>query len=446
MAQAGRHSNTTLAAFAAPCLPMAALGLPLVVQLPTFYSDVVGIPLGTVGLIFLIIRLLDIGVDPFLGNLMDRTRTRIGRFRPWLLASVLVMGLATWLLFMPPGKVGPVFLFCWLLVVYIGFSMSVLAQTSWASVLSPDYDQRARIYGFWTIGNVLGIVLVLLIPVIISQKGGGLAEGVRGMGWFILVLLPLTIGLAAWRVPEPMPKEPSKPEWSAYLDFIKMGSVRRLMWTDLLFGLAPGVTGALALYYFQAAKHLTLFHAQLLIFLYFASGLVGGVLWSWLATKIGKHRALAVAGVMFAIAYLFVAAVPAGDENFVLAALSMVGVGVPFCAGQVLLRAMLADVGDEDRLNSGKDRTGQLFALLTATNKIGYAVAAATFIPLDMAGFNRDATAAQTDQALTALQFLFVGLPVAFLLLAALVIYRFPMNKERQLEIRRQLEAREASA
>ena len=51
---------------------------------------------------------------------------------------IVVMGLATWLLFMPPGKVGPVFLFGWLLVVYIGFSMSVLAQTSWASVLSPD--------------------------------------------------------------------------------------------------------------------------------------------------------------------------------------------------------------------------------------------------------------------------------------------------------------------
>ena len=394
-------------------------------------------------MIFLIIRLFDIGFDPILGNLMDRTRTKFGRFKPWLFASIFVMGLSTWLLFMPPGKVGAMFLTIWLLVVYVGFSMSVLAQTSWASMLSPDYDQRARIYGFWTIGNVLGIVLVLLIPVIIANRGGGLAEGVRGMGWFILILLPLTIGLAAWKVPEPVPERAQRiSQWSAYLDFIKMATVRRLMWTDLLFGLAPGVTGALALYYFQAAKHLSLFQSQLLIFLYFASGLVGGVLWSWLATKIGKHRALAVAGIMFAIAYLIVAAVPAGPDNSVHDALTMFGVGLPFCAGQVLLRAMLADVGDEDRLNSGKDRTGQLFALLTATNKIGYALAAATFIPLDFAGFNREATAAQTPQALHALQILFVGLPVVFLLAAAAVIYSFPMNKERQLEIRRQLEAR----
>ncbi|MDB5451536.1 MAG: transporter, partial [Caulobacteraceae bacterium] len=350
-----------------------------------------------------------------------------------------VMGLATLMLFLPPKGVGSMFLTVWLLVVYLGFSMSVLAQTAWASVLSPDYDQRARIYGFWTVGNVLGILLVLLLPVIVEARGGSQADGVAAMGWFILILLPITIGLAVWRVPEPMPKAGAQASFRDYLDFLKMGSVRRLMWTDLLFGLAPGVTGALALYYFQAAKQLTPFQSNILIFLYFAAGLIGGVLWSWLATKIGKHKALAAAGLMFAIAYVAVALVPPG--NFVLTCLTMVGVGIPFCAGQVLLRAMLADVGDEDRLNCGKDRTAQLFALLTATNKIGYALAGATFIPLGMAGFNREG-GPQTEQALVALQMLFVGLPIVFLLAASAVIYSFPMDKARQMDIRRQLEAR----
>src|SRR5205085_1154491 len=59
MAKEGRHSSPTLLAFAAPCLPMAALGLPLVVHLPTYYSQVVGFPLGTVALVFLLVRLLD---------------------------------------------------------------------------------------------------------------------------------------------------------------------------------------------------------------------------------------------------------------------------------------------------------------------------------------------------------------------------------------------------
>lgn len=440
MAEPERLSNLKLAAFAAPCLPMAALGLPLVVHLPTYYSQVVGLPLATVGTIFFVVRMLDIGVDPLLGNLMDRTRTRFGRFKPWLAASILVMGIATWLLFMPPKGVGSIFLTTWLLVVYVGFSMSVLAQTAWASVLSPDYDQRSRIYGFWTTGNVIGILLVLILPVLVESQGGSTADGVKAMGLFIVVLLPITIGLACWRVPEPMPKDATHGTFRDYLDFLRMGSVRRLMWTDLLFGLAPGVTGALALFYFQAAKGLAPMEANILIFLYFGAGLIGAALWSWLATKIGKHKALAVAGVLFAVAYVGVAIVP--PNSFILTCLTMFGVGLPFCAGQVLLRAMLADVGDEDRLISGKDRTAQLFALLTATNKIGYALAAATFIPLGWAGFNREPGAAQTAEAIQALQVLFVGLPILLLLAASAVIYRFPVDKARQTEIRRQLEAR----
>ena len=74
-----RRSNATLAAFAASCLPYAALGLPVYVTLPEFYASHVGVPLATVSLIFLIVRLADIVVDPILGSIIDRTSTRWGR-------------------------------------------------------------------------------------------------------------------------------------------------------------------------------------------------------------------------------------------------------------------------------------------------------------------------------------------------------------------------------
>jgi len=435
-----RHSNWTLAAFAAPCLPMAAIGLPLVVHLPAYYAQTVGIPLSVVGTVFLLVRLLDIAVDPILGNWMDRTRTRLGRFRPWMLGSIILLMASTYLLFLPPDGVGPVFLTIWLLVIYIGFSIAVLGQTSWAAVLSPDYDQRSRIFGFWTTGNVIGILLVLVLPVLVTRAGGTQAEGVAAMGWFIVILLPITIGLAVWKVPEPMPVNAGHGSLMDYFSFLKRKAVRRLMLTDLLFGLAPGVTGALALFYFAAAKQMGEFESNILIFLYFSAGLLGASLWTWAATRIGKHKALALAGVVYAIAYLGVAFAPAG--NFPLLALSMVGVGIPFCAGQVLLRAMLADVGDEDRLESGEDRTGMLFALLTATNKVGYALAVATFFPLEMAGFDRAPGAVQSAEAINALQILFVGLPITLLLLASWVINNYPIDKARQAELRRQLEAK----
>ena len=263
------------------------------------------------------------------------------------------------------------------------------------------------------------------------------------MGWFIIVTLPLTVGLAVWRVPEPPPTAECHAKLRDYLAFFKLTAVRRLMITDLLYGLAPGITGALALFYFKAAKGMSDGQANILIFLYFAAGLVGAPIWAWAATKIGKHRALAVAGCIYAAAYVGVWLAPAG--NFPAQLASMVAVGLPFSATPVLLRAMMADVGDEERLKSGEDRTGMLYALLTATNKVGYAVAVATYWPLDLAGFDKTPGATNTPEAIGMLSILFAGLPITLLLVGAWIIKGFPIDEARQKANRAALEARAAA-
>ena len=127
-----------LTAFSAPCLALAALGLPLVVDLPKYYADDLGLDLAAVGAVFMIVRLLDIGVDPVLGALMDRTRTRWGRFKPWLVAGVPVLMASTAMLFFARPGVGVLWLGVGLLLAYGGWSICVLAQTSWGALLSPD--------------------------------------------------------------------------------------------------------------------------------------------------------------------------------------------------------------------------------------------------------------------------------------------------------------------
>ncbi len=450
-----RRSTFTLAAFAGPGLPFAGLGLPLAVHLSPFYAESVGLSLSVVGAIFMAVKLADIPFDPILGGWMDRTRTKIGRFKPWMLACVPVLLAATWLMFMPLGPASPAldlfnglaqgfgreaYLTVALILVYIGFSMAALAQTSWAATLSADYDQRSRIYGAWQMGNVVGMLLILALPVVITNLFKGTHEqGVEAMGWFIIITLPITVGLAVWKVPEPPPTTECHAKLSDYIAFFKLTAVRRLMITDLLYGLAPGVTGALALFYFKAAKGMSDGQANILIFLYFAAGLAGAPLWAWAATKLGKHKALAVAGLCYAAAYVGVWLAPHG--NFPLQALAMLCVGLPFSATPILLRSMMADVGDEERLKSGEDRTGMLYALLTATNKVGYAVAVATYWPLDMAGFDKTPGASNTPEAIGALTLLFVGLPIVLLLAGALIIRGFPIDEARQKANRAALEA-----
>ena len=430
--KAPRTGVGELLAFIGPCLPLAGIGLPMVVHLPSYYAGHLGLPLAAVGLAFTFVRLIDIGFDPLLGFAMDRTRSRLGRFKLWLVLSAPVLMLAAWMLFMAEPGVAVAHLWIWLAVVYVGFSMGSLAQTAWASVLSADYHERSRVYGWWQSGNVLGIILVLLLPPILSLGfHEGEAAGVKAMGWFVIVLLPITIGLAAWRVGEPDARA-GQPRGRPmdYFRLMLRPSVARIMLADLLLGWAPGVTGILYLFYFQQIKHITSGQANILLLAFFIAGLLCGPLWWMLARRIGKHRALAVSAVVMALGEVAVMAIPFPTLWVALLVIAFAGTSY---SGSLLLRAMMADAGDELRLDTGQDRTGLLYALLTATTKIGTALAGLTFVVLNWVGFH--ASGANSPTALLWLQIMFIGTPVAASLLAAWAILGHRLDQRRHAEI-----------
>src|SRR5690606_3517232 len=140
-------------------------------------------------------------------------------------------------------------------------------------------------------------------------------------------------------------------------------------------------------FFFERVKDFEKGEAGLLLLIYFLSAMICAPLWTRLSRRLGKHRALALAGVMYAVSQAAVLILPPG--NFWLAAPGLFLAGMPFSAGPFLLRAMMADVGDEERLATGADRTGLLYAILAGTAKIGYALAVGiTYVALDMLGFN----------------------------------------------------------
>lgn len=438
--RASRPSAAVLTAFVGPCLPLAAIGLPLVVHLPAYYAGHIGLPLSAVGLAFTFVRLVDIGFDPLLGGLMDRTRTRFGRFKAWLALSSPILMLAAWMLFMAEPGVGIGYLWAWLAVVYIGFSMGSLSQTAWASVLSPDYDERSRIYGWWQTGNVVGMVLVLLLPPLLSLAFGlGEEAGVKAMGWFIIVLMPLTVALAYWRVGEPLAASRCEHgRISDYFALMRRPSIARVIIADFLLGWAPGVMGILYLFYFDQIKHMPASRANILLLVFFIAGLLFGPAWSHLARRIGKHRALAVSSVVMVAGELVVMVAP--FSSLAIALTAMAFAGLSYSAGPLLLRAMMADCADELRLETGQERTGLLYALLTATTKIGYALAGLSFVVLDAAGFHRGG--GNGPLALFWLQAMFIGAPAALGALAGWLILGHPLDARRHAEIQDALRAR----
>jgi Na+/melibiose symporter-like transporter len=116
--------------------------------------------------------------------------------------------------------------------------------------------------------------------------------------------------------------------------------------------------------------------------------------------------------------------------------------GLPYAAPNQISRAMLADAADEDRLTSGVDRTGLLYALVAATAKIGPALAVGvTFIGLDqLVGFDPNSDH-NTPLAIQGLEAFFILLPAVLFALATLCLIGYPLTRRRHDEIRKSLEA-----
>ena len=435
-----RLPRIVLAGISAPALPIAGLGLPIVVYLPPFFADTVGIGLATVGLIFMLARFWDVFTDPVFGVVADRLRPPLGRRKFWLLLSVPVLMLAVWQLFNPPEGAGPLYLGAWLAALYVGWTMATISVVSWSAELSVDYDERTRVQAWYMTFLMVGLIVVLLIPAAIEGFGGGDNRAkMTGIAVFIVALLPLCVGFALWKVPEVAVREDTSAKWGeAFRAMCRSRPLRLILVCDLVIGLASGIAGSL--YIFVARDALGLgASASILLLSYFLVGCLAVPLWAWAARRHEKHRALAAASVYAGLTALLFLLVPQGG----MLAMLVVTVlnGVTYASARFLLKAMMADVTDIDRMESGRMQSGVFFSLLTMTEKIGLALAVGITYPIlqaigFVAGGDNEGTAR------LGVILLFALTPAVLHLFAAFVLWRFPLGRADQHELRARLATR----
>jgi Na+/melibiose symporter-like transporter len=437
----GRPSVRDLMLFSLPCLGLAGIGLPLQVYLPPYYSADLGLNLSAVGVAFTVVRVFDIFLDPALGILMDRTRLPFGRFKTWLSAGVPLLMLASVVLFFAKPGVTASQLAIGLALAYGGWSVCVVAQTSWGALLSPNYNERSRIYGWWQMFNLLGLLLVLLLPIITGLFIPGREAGIRAVGLWLMVLTPISTAIAVTFVSEPSPADGARlVEVGDVFKLLRMSAVRRLLACDFLIGLAFGMTGALFVFFFTKAKGFSISFTNVGLLAYFLGGVFGGPAWTLLSNRVNKHWALIWASLGATVGLVLLYLTPNGNEPMAFAAIFLGG--LPYAAPNQISRAMLADVADEDRLNTGSDKTGLLYALVSATAKMGPALAIGiTFVGLDqLVGFDPNSDH-NSPLAVHGLQAFFVLLPAVLFALATLTLIGYPLTRRRHDEIRKALEA-----
>jgi Na+/melibiose symporter-like transporter len=215
---------------------------------------------------------------------------------------------------------------------------------------------------------------------------------------------------------------------------LRLPLLRRLLLAEILTCLAPGLTGALFLFFFEAARGYPPAQASTLLLFYFATGLLAAPFWSFVARRGSKHRALFWSLIAYCVTQTGTLLIPA--DSFALAAVGMAIAGAPAVAPAFLLRAMLADVSDAETLRSGTEKTGQFFAALVVLQKLGYAVPVGiSYTVLGWIGFVPERGAGNAAAAITGLEILFVVPPVLLALAAALVVRRWPIDAAAQARI-----------
>jgi GPH family glycoside/pentoside/hexuronide:cation symporter len=433
-------------AYAAPAFALAVVGIPVYVYIPKLYTDVVRVEVALVGVILMAARLFDAVTDPAVGYVSDRTRTRWGRRRPYLLGASIPLALSLLWLFVPPeagSPFGSIWLAAGIFSVFFFWTLVTVPYESLGPELSFQYDERTAILGLrdgmLLAGTLAAAAAPALLGAAVGDPGG---EGRETFLWMAVVYGPLVVAACAWctlAVRERVIRASVKSSF-----WVRLEGVRRnrpfliLLASYTISALGSNLPATLILYYVEYVLESDL--ASLFLVLYLATGIAMLPAWVALSRRIGKKPSWLWAMAINSGAFAGVFTLGPGDALAygILVVLSGAGLG----ATLALPSSMQADVIDYDELLTGERREGQYVGLWSIARKLAAALGVGTaLVVLGTAGYQPSVE--QTPDVRLTLRVLYCLVPCACNAIAFAVALAYPIDQARHRAIRRGVEARQ---
>ncbi|MBM4216834.1 MAG: MFS transporter [Gammaproteobacteria bacterium] len=430
-------------AFGMVQLPLGMIGLPIAIYLAPLYSGQMHLSLQLIGVALILARLSDFVTDPIIGVLSDRWRPKIGRRRIWLIFGSAIMMVGVHALFRPEPGVDILYFGIALALVYFGYTLILLPCHAWAAELSPDYNVRTRISSVSQTFSIIGLIASTAIPAyVLSRPGSTSADVMAVLSMVIIGLIPLCSALAFIFVPEP--QLPVRRAQFGIRSALRMLSANRafLNVTVLVLIATVGEVFRQTITVFFARDVAGVNNIGIVYFMYFAAALLVMPGWVWLAKRLEKHRALALALSVVAATNAAMFFIPKGGVSVFTVLFIVKGA----CYGAVLMlpHAMVADTADIDTAETLDRQQGLFFAALTMVQKLGYALGAG--LPLLLLGaFDYNSAGEERELPLLALSVSYSLIPCVLVLIAAAISLRYTLTADRHREIRAKIDAEIAS-
>ena len=428
-----------VARFSALAVPLYAAAQPVIAYVPAILARHFGVSLASLGLVFLIGQTANALLDPLIGTLSDRTRSRFGRRRPWVTGGALLFLIGAAMLFFPPPQVSIAWVAVGAFIYFCGSSMAQTALLAWSGEISADYDRRTGIASHFSFLAASALVLALLLPAVADH----LRPNDDSLRLTLFGTLVLATGLPGlWLTLTALPDRASR-NTNFSLGFVSalravFGNrlLLRVLASDTVVTAGQGIRTALLLFvvtiYFRRPE----WAAGLFLFQY-SFGLFAAPLWQRIGLALGKARAGVLAELVQAAINLGLLALTPDRFGLMLALAAAQGLSQG--AGNLMQRAMVADLADAHQLETGEERTGLYYSAFSISAKLGAALALGIALPLlGHLGFH--ARGANSEGALNGLLIIFALGPALAHGVAAALLTGFPLDERAHSEIRLRLE------
>jgi GPH family glycoside/pentoside/hexuronide:cation symporter len=419
-----------------------------------FYTDVFGLPAAAAGTVCLVAWLLDGAMNPVMGMVADRTETRWGKFRPyllWVCGPLTVLGALTFTTphLAPEGKL--VWAYATYVPVMILFAAFSVPYSAMLGVISPDPNERTSLVSIKFVCAYAGAMIVAgsLLPMARALGGGDAARGWRlsfiAYGIAYVVLICLTFFGTRERL-RPIPS------WKTSVRDDLRDLIRNRPWIILAlmtitFIVASGIRATVSAHYFKyfvgsqtvsfpvfGGQHTYSFIDLVSAFnaTGMAASILGIMMLNWYARPLGKKRTSAMLATINAasnVAFYFLKP----DHLAAMFSLSCLG-GLSNAALFTLLWSMFADAADYSEWKTGRRATGLVFSASLMCTKIGGALSSAgAGWLLGFVGFQPNV--AETPRVLHGLVLLMSLIPAAIGVFYLVLVYYYPLNEKRLADI-----------
>ncbi len=427
-------------AFGAPHFAGAGMAIPVAIYMPIFYSDTVLVPLGYIAMAVAFARAFDAITDPLMGWITDRTKTRWGRRRPWMMLGAPLCALAFVALFTPPLGLEPMAAARWFTVTFVLFflasTMYGIPHYGLGPEITLDYKERLSLFGWMEGFAVLGTMVAAAIPaMLISSLGSARAAySTFAMAMGVLLVLSYTVLCIRIRERPDFYQRESNPLIPGIRRVLRNRPFRVLLGVYLAASVTGAIPGLMMPYFTKYVLQPENPERWIGIFLltYFASAFLFMPLWIRAARRFGKKPIYLItlaSGGAGSAALFFVGE---GDlwQTFVI----LVWAGSSFGVRLFLAPSMQADVIDYDEFLTGKRREAQYGALWAIMTK--FTVIPSASVPLAiLASLGFQPNVEQSETVRHAISGIFGLLPAATSLIALAIAFFFPIDETRHRAI-----------